>query len=157
MEKINNNIQGLQSNILDLTQSKSSPIFAPSLDISQAVSNQFRIALLGTTLSGKTTLCSILTDTNINTNEILEKTSSATEFTYISNSNIQIKLLDLCGSESYLKNTLYGLTSLLPDYSMVVISGNNGLSQITKEHIGISLILKIPLFIVITKIDVTPK
>ena len=157
MEKINNNIQGLQSNILDLNQSKSSPIFAPTLDISQAVSNQFRIALLGTTLSGKTTLCSILTDTNINTNEILEKTSSATEFTYISNSNIQIKLLDLCGSESYLKNTLYGLTSLLPDYSMVVISGNNGLSQITKEHIGISLILKIPLFIVITKIDVTPK
>lgn len=157
MEKINNNIQGLQSNTLDLTRSNSSPIISPSIDVSHPSSNQFRIALLGTTLSGKTTLCSILTNKNISSNNTLETTSSATEYTYISNSNIQIKLLDLCGSESYLKNTLYGLTSLIPNYSMVVVSGNNGLSQITKEHIGINLILKIPLFIVITKIDVTPE
>ena len=32
-----------------------------------------------------------------------------------------------------------------------------GVSKMTKEHLGITLALKIPLFIVITKIDIAPK
>lgn len=32
-----------------------------------------------------------------------------------------------------------------------------GVSRMTKEHLGISLALQIPIFIVITKIDIAPK
>jgi elongation factor 1-alpha len=40
---------------------------------------------------------------------------------------------------------------------MVVIGANMGVQMMTKEHIGISLALKLPLFIVITKIDIAPE
>lgn len=45
----------------------------------------------------------------------------------------------------------------MPDYCMVIVGANMGVSRMTKEHLGIALALKIPLFIVITKIDIAPK
>ncbi len=65
--------------------------------------------------------------------------------------------MDLCGHEKYLKTTMFGLTGLMPDYSMIVIGSNMGLSQMTREHIGIAHTLKIPFFIVITKVDICPE
>jgi GTPase len=52
---------------------------------------------------------------------------------------------------------MFGLVGLLPDYCMIVVGANMGVSRMTKEHLGISLALKIPLFIVITKFDIAPK
>ena len=68
-------------------------------------------------------------------------------------------LVDLCGHEKYLKTTMYGMVSMYPDYSMVIIGANDGstINRMTKEHIGISMALKIPFFIVITKVDFVPK
>jgi len=42
---------------------------------------------------------------------------------------------------------------------MVIIGANDAgqVKRMTKEHIGISLALKIPFFIVITKVDMVPK
>ena len=51
---------------------------------------------------------------------------------------------------------MFGLVGLLPDYAMIVVGANMGVSRMTKEHLGISLALKIPIFIVITKIDIAP-
>lgn len=51
---------------------------------------------------------------------------------------------------------MFGLVGLLPDYAMIVVGSNMGVSRMTKEHLGISLALKIPIFIVITKIDLPP-
>jgi GTPase len=68
-----------------------------------------------------------------------------------------VSLNDLCGHEKYLKTTMYGLSGLFPHYGMVVIGANMGIQRMTKEHIGISISLKIPFFIVITKIDLAPK
>lgn len=65
--------------------------------------------------------------------------------------------LDLCGHEKYLKTTMFGLVGLLPDYSMIIVGANMGVSRMTKEHLGISLALKVPIFIVITKIDIAPE
>lgn len=65
-------------------------------------------------------------------------------------------LVDLCGHEKYLKTTMFGMVGLYPDYSMVIVGANMGLSRMTKEHIGITLALKIPFFVVVTKIDMTP-
>ena len=52
---------------------------------------------------------------------------------------------------------MFGLVGLMPDYCMVIVGANMGVSRMTKEHLGITLALKIPLFIVITKIDIAPK
>jgi GTPase len=68
-----------------------------------------------------------------------------------------VTFLDLCGHEKYLKTTMFGLVGLMPDYCMVIVGANMGVSRMTKEHLGITIALKIPLFIVITKIDIAPK
>mmetsp|Transcript_22407 Transcript_22407/g.34663 ORF Transcript_22407/g.34663 Transcript_22407/m.34663 type:complete len:192 (-) Transcript_22407:980-1555(-) len=74
-----------------------------------------------------------------------------------SNSKKILTFLDLCGHEKYLKTTMFGLVGLMPDYCMVIVGANMGVSRMTKEHLGITLALKIPLFIVITKVDIAPK
>ena len=51
---------------------------------------------------------------------------------------------------------MFGLVGLLPDYSMIIVGANMGVSRMTKEHLGISLALKIPIFVVITKTDIAP-
>ena len=68
-----------------------------------------------------------------------------------------ITFLDLCGHEKYLKTTIFGLVGLIPDYAMIVIGANMGLTRMTKEHIGLAISLKVPIFFVITKIDIAPK
>ncbi len=73
------------------------------------------------------------------------------------NSQKIITFLDLCGHEKYLKTTMFGLVGLMPDYSMIVVGANMGVSRMTREHLGISLALKVPIFIVITKVDIAPE
>lgn len=68
-----------------------------------------------------------------------------------------LTFLDLCGHAKYLKTTMFGLVGLMPDYAMIVVGANMGLSPMAREHIGIAVILKVPLFIVITKIDIAPE
>jgi elongation factor 1-alpha len=46
---------------------------------------------------------------------------------------------------------------MFPDYGIVVIGANTGITKLTKEHIGILLYLNIPFIITITKIDMAPK
>ena len=67
-----------------------------------------------------------------------------------------VHLLDMCGHEKYLKTTMFGLTSLYPDYVMLVIGANMGLSKMTKEHLGIAMALELPIIVVFTKTDLAP-
>ena len=60
---------------------------------------------------------------------------------------------DLAGHEKYLKTTIMGLTSSLPNICMILIGANSGISKITKEHIFLCITLKIPFIFVISKID----
>lgn len=75
----------------------------------------------------------------------------------VSKSKKVISLIDLCGHEKYLKTTMLGMVGMVPDYVMIVVGANLGLSKMTKEHLGIALALNIPFFIVITKIDMVPE
>jgi GTPase len=68
-----------------------------------------------------------------------------------------ISFIDLAGHEKYLKTTIFGVTGLFPDYGIVVIGANTGITKLTREHLGILLYLKIPIIITITKIDLAPK
>lgn len=65
--------------------------------------------------------------------------------------------LDLCGHEKYLKTTMFGLVGLMPDYAMLIVGANMGVSRMTREHLGISLALGVPIFFVVTKVDIAPK
>jgi len=42
-------------------------------------------------------------------------------------------------------------------YACVLIGGNMGVQKMTKEHIGVAIALEIPLFVVITKVDLAPE
>lgn len=39
---------------------------------------------------------------------------------------------------------------------MVVAGANVGIQRMTKEHLGIALALRVPVFVVVTKIDIAP-
>jgi len=68
-----------------------------------------------------------------------------------------VTFFDLCGHEKYLRTTMFGLTACLPDYQMLVVAANNGVLRMTKEHLALALALKIPVFVVVTKIDICPE
>lgn len=65
-------------------------------------------------------------------------------------------LYDLAGHEKYLKTTVLGMTRNMPDYATIVISANNGIQRMTKEHLALCLALELPFCIVVTRIDSTP-
>jgi len=52
---------------------------------------------------------------------------------------------------------MFGLVGLMPDYAMIIVGANMGVSRMTREHLGISLALGVPIFFVVTKIDIAPK
>ena len=68
-----------------------------------------------------------------------------------------INFIDLAGHEKYLKTTVFGLTGHAPDFAMLMVGSNMGVSGMTKEHLGISLALRVPVFVVVTKIDMCPE
>ncbi len=68
-----------------------------------------------------------------------------------------ITLVDLAGHEKYLKTTLKGVLGSTPDYVAMVMGANAGPIGSFKEHLGISVTLRIPLFVVVTKLDMTPQ
>lgn len=68
-----------------------------------------------------------------------------------------VSFVDIGGHEKYLRTAVRGLLSYSPDYIMLVVAGNAGVSTMTKEHLGIALSFKIPIFIVVTKADLAPK
>ncbi|RXG52841.1 GTP-binding protein 1 [Armadillidium vulgare] len=67
-----------------------------------------------------------------------------------------ITFIDLAGHERYLKTTVFGMTGHLPDFTMLMVGANAGVVGMTKEHLGLALALNVPVFVVVTKIDMCP-
>lgn len=82
---------------------------------------------------------------NLTWSDVVEKASKVLTF------------FDLAGHERYLKTTVFGLTAHAPDFCMLVVGANMGVLRMTKEHLAITLALKVPVYIVITKIDLAPQ
>jgi len=78
------------------------------------------------------------------------------------NTEVIIDFRDLAGHGKYYRTTVKGMCRPL-DYAMLVIATNDGIGETTrdkitkenmaKEHFSIALNLRIPMFIVVTKID----
>jgi GTPase len=84
----------------------------------------------------------------------LDKNNAWTDIS--SRSSKIISFYDLAGHEKYLRTTIYGLSSLYPDYCLIMIGANMGINHMTREHIGLCINLKIPFIILLTKIDIVP-
>ncbi|KAJ2656528.1 hypothetical protein IWW48_004988 [Coemansia sp. RSA 1200] len=67
-----------------------------------------------------------------------------------------VTFLDLAGHEKYLKTTVFGMASGAPDYVMLMVGANAGLSGMAREHLGLALALGVPVMVVVTKIDMCP-
>jgi len=67
-----------------------------------------------------------------------------------------ITFIDLAGHEKYLKTTVFGMTGHAPDFGMLMVGANAGVVGMTKEHLGLALALSVPVFVVVTKIDMCP-
>lgn len=72
----------------------------------------------------------------------------------VKNSCKIISFMDMAGHEKYLKTTIMGVTSFFPDICLIVIGANMGVSKMTREHLFLALTLKIPIIIVLTKMDI---
>lgn len=66
-----------------------------------------------------------------------------------------ITFIDLAGSQKYLKTTVFGLTGHCPDYAALVVNSKQGLVGTFREHLGLTVALRVLSFVCITKIDGT--
>jgi len=83
------------------------------------------------------------------------RTSSVSQ-QYIRQKEKIIEFNDLAGHEKYYKCTARQLATTLLDYVVIVINSGSGIQMMTREHISLAFSLRIPMFIVFTKIDSTP-
>ncbi|XP_027024548.1 GTP-binding protein 2b isoform X4 [Tachysurus fulvidraco] len=86
--------------------------------------------------------------------EVVNYSESRTAEEICENSSKMITFIDLAGHHKYLKTTIFGLTSYCPDFAMLVVGANTGIAGTTREHLGLALALKVPVFVVVSKVDV---
>lgn len=65
-----------------------------------------------------------------------------------------IKFMDLAGHEKYSKTTYKGYILVKTGISLIMVGGNMGITNSTREHIFLCINLRIPFCFVITKIDI---
>ncbi|KAM4584839.1 GTP-binding protein 2b isoform 2-T2 [Odontesthes bonariensis] len=85
--------------------------------------------------------------------QVVNYSESRTAEEICESSSKMITFIDLAGHHKYLKTTIFGLTSYCPDFAMLVVSANTGIAGTTKEHLGLAMALKVPIFIVVSKVD----
>ncbi|XP_020337378.1 GTP-binding protein 2 [Oncorhynchus kisutch] len=85
--------------------------------------------------------------------EVVNYSESRTAEEICESASKMITFIDLAGHHKYLKTTIFGLTSYCPDFAMLVVSANTGIAGTTREHLGLAMALKVPIFIVVSKVD----
>ncbi|KAJ1148545.1 hypothetical protein NDU88_001373 [Pleurodeles waltl] len=89
--------------------------------------------------------------------EVVNYSDSRTAEEICESASKMITFIDLAGHHKYLKTTIFGLTSYCPDFAMLVVSANTGIAGTTREHLGLAMALKVPFFIVVSKVDLCSK
>lgn len=64
-----------------------------------------------------------------------------------------VSFVDTVGHEPWLRTTIRGIVGQKLDYGLLVIAADDGITHITKEHLGIMLAMDLPVIIAITKAD----
>lgn len=84
------------------------------------------------------------------------RTSSISKVHMHVHDNNFVSFVDLAGHEKYLRTTLHGITGHAIDYAMIVVGANMGVTKMTREHLSVIISLRIPVFFIVTKIDICP-
>ena len=138
--------------------------------------SEIRVGIIGSVDSGKSTLTGVLTKNILDDGRgsarslILKhaheqesgRTSCISQhhIKYQDETNILksiVSLVDLAGHEKYLKTTITGMKRCMVDYAGIVVAANMGVLPMTKEHICLAMGLRLPIFIVLSKIDMSPE
>lgn len=132
-------------------------------------SQEIRIATIGNVDAGKSTTLGVIRTQELDDgngksrkimfrhpHEIATGQTSDVGSQYIQVDNRLYSYSDLAGHESYLSTTIYGLVYVPIDWAMLVVSANQGIQKMTREHLGIARSLDLNMFIVITKCDMAP-
>ena len=138
--------------------------------ISQNISFNIRIGLLGGVDVGKSSLLGVLKNNKLDNgrgssrknimyhkHELESGRTSSVTSHYIYLNNNLITFVDLAGHETYLKTTIYGLNGLNLDYVFIIIGANMGINKMTKEHLHLAQALELPIIFIINKIDICPE
>lgn len=90
-------------------------------------------------------------------NEKLRKIKAPTWPEIVAASSKICTFYDMAGHEKYFNTTIRGISGIYPDYCFIMIGANMGVQPMTREHMIICLMNKIPMIIVFTKIDMCPE
>ncbi|KAI3661035.1 hypothetical protein MP638_004070 [Amoeboaphelidium occidentale] len=111
-------------------------------------SSSLSYSIVGFSSSGE------LIHANSDTTTSLPGAPSCDEAMIVDSASKLCMLIDTCGHEKYLKTTISSLTGYDIDYACLVVDGTSGkVDSVTKELFGCALILSVPVFIVVSKID----
>jgi GTPase len=75
----------------------------------------------------------------------------------VKNSARLLTLVDLAGHEKYLRSMIYGVSSSLLDYGLVLINARSGVTHMTHHHVTICACNRIPMLILLSKVDGCPE
>lgn len=64
-----------------------------------------------------------------------------------------VSFVDTVGHEPWLRTTIRGIVGQKLDYGLLVIAADDGVTHVTKEHLGILLAMDLPVVVAITKTD----
>ena len=139
-------------------------------NIENIMRTELKICVIGSVDAGKSSLISVLVYDGLDDgrgharkrifrhpHEMESGRTSAISSHHLKRDGGVVTFIDLAGHERYLKTTITGLSSSFSDYAVITIAANMGVLRMTKEHLGIALALKIPVIVVITKIDLAPE
>jgi elongation factor 1-alpha len=132
---------------------------------------EIRIGMIGNVDAGKSTTVSVLSSGILDDGRgraresVLQhkheqesgRTSSITPKYMRFSQSKYITFIDLAGHENYLKTTIFGMTGYYLDYVIVVVGANMGMKGMTEEHLILAMALKIPIIVLITKLDLAPR
>jgi len=65
-----------------------------------------------------------------------------------------ISFVDTVGHEPWLRTTIRGIVGQKLDFGLLVVAANEGVTKVTKEHLGILLAMELPIIVAITKTDI---
>ena len=83
--------------------------------------------------------------------------TTSTTHQYIRTPESVIEFSDLAGHEKYYKCTAKEISNTFMDYVAVIINSGSGIQLMTREHIALAYSLRLPMFIIYSKIDATPR
>lgn len=109
-----------------------------------------RTSSVGNDILGFDSRGRIVNETNVRAGNHLNWTNICRKSTKV------LTFIDLAGHEKYLKTTIFGMTGNNPDFVMLIVGANSGIVGMTKEHLGLALALNVPVFLIVSKIDMCP-